>query len=433
MMIHFRTTLLVWGLVAWMMGGGWCVSTVLADDTSSTPAAQETTDKTKDSADAKSEKKCNCFKNASISHTDVFLSGKEGYHSYRIPAIVCTKKGTLLAFAEGRKDSQSDSGNIDIVLRRSTDNGKTWGPMKVIADNGKGVAGNPSPVVDEKSGDIILITVHQTPKSTQRSIRSGKFGSRDYFVQRSTDDGETWSEPEPIRVLDHLKKRWLASGPGHALQLKRGDHAGRIVFTGNHSTGKDYDKNAIHVVYSDDGGHTWKLGLVGLSSKNVWPSEVLAAESPDGTICFTIRDQKHAKRAPPTKLQGTRAFGWSRDGGESLDGPMKLDSEITSPVCHGCILEFLTPGKEGKESFLVISYPNDAKDRKNLCLRCSTDGGRTWGKCRVIYPESAAYSDLVQMADGRLGVFYERDNYGRMTFAVLNPKEKSKPAAGTKK
>lgn len=412
MMNRLRTILLVWGLLALVVGMFWCAEAAFADDT------PQTTKEAKDSAEAKKTVEANTF-HGPISHTDVFLSGKNGYHTYRIPAIVCTKKGTLLAFAEGRKDSRSDSGNIDVVLRQSTDNGKTWGPMQVVADHGKGVVGNPCPVVEEKSGDIVLITVRQTLGATQHSIRSGETDhKRTYFVQRSSDEGKTWSEPKPIRVTDCLKPRWLAGGPGHALQLKRGDHAGRILFAGNHSTGKGYDTNSLHVIYSDDGGRTWKLGAVCPASKTVWPSETIAAESSDGTICFTIRDQKRVKTSPPTSSLATRAFGWSCDGGESLDGPLKLAPEMISPVCHGSILEFSATDQGGKNC-LVVSYPNDAKERKNLCIRCSTDCGKTWGKCCTIYADSSAYSDLVRTANDSLGLLYERDNYGRITFALV--------------
>ena len=416
------TILLAGSLLSLAFGVFFCVGEVFADDTPAAPVVSEAAKETKCPAVVKPLAEP---MQGPISHTDVFLSGKEGYHSYRIPAIVCSKKGTLLAFAEGRKDNRSDSGNIDIVLRRSTDNGKTWLPMQVVANNKKGVAGNPCPVVDTKTGDILLITIRQTPGSTQRSIRDGKKGHRrDYFVQRSSDDGKTWSKPKRIGVTDPLKPRWQAGGPGHALQLKRGEHAGRILVAGNHSTGKDWTTNALHVIYSDDGGHTWKLGAVAPATKTIWPSEALAAELPDGTVCLTVRDQKNAKGAPPTANPATRAFAWSRDGGESFDGPSQLASDVTAPVCHGSILEFSATDQGDAKNDLVVCYPNDAKERKNLCIRCSNDCGKTWSKCRVIYPDSAAYSDLVRTADGGLGVFYERDNYGRITFALIGPPQK---------
>lgn len=353
--------------------------------------------------------------NTPILHTDVFRSGKEGYHTYRIPAIIRAKDGTLLAFAEGRKNSRSDSGDIDVVLRRSTDNGKTWGPMQVVADHGQGCVGNPCPVVDEKSGDVILVTVRQTPDATEHSIRSGEPGhTRCYFVQRSSDNGATWTEPEKISVTDPLAPLWIAGGPNHALQLRRGDHAGRILVAGNHCTGKDFDTNALHVIYSDDGGRTWTLGATCPASETVWPSEVAAAELPDGSIYFTIREQNGSESSP-----GNRACGFSRDAGETFDGPLQLETCITTPICQGSVLEFSATDQGDNSDCLVISYPNDPEKRQNLCVRYSKDGGKTWGECQTVYPDLAAYSDLVRTADGHLGILYERDNYGRITFAVM--------------
>ena len=407
MMSRQRMFLFVWGLMTLALGMFLLAERAVAEDNVANASAEKKAP-SNEPADAKPL-------DSSISHTDVFRSGKDGYHTFRIPAIVCAKDGTLLAFAEGRKNNRSDSGDIDVVLRRSSDNGKTWGPLQIVADHGEGCVGNPCPVVDQKSGDVILVTIRQTPGATEHSIRSGEPGHRrDYFVQRSTDNGKTWSEPEPICVTDPLKPRWVAGGPNHALQLRRGEHAGRILVAGNHCTGPGFDTNALHVIYSDDGGKTWCLGAVCPASDTVHPGEVAAAELPDGTILFTIRDQNESEASSPN-----RAFGISRDGGESFAEPLTLAPTITAPICHGSILEFSAADQGDKENRLFISYPNDAKQRKNLCVRESTDGGKTWGECRTIYPDSAAYSDLVRTADGHLGVLYERDNYGRITFALV--------------
>lgn len=398
MIYRLSVVLSAWGLLSLSV---WCVELACADNPPTPPAI--------------SKSKISDAPNGPISHTDVFRSGKDGYHSYRIPAIVRAKDGTLLAFAEGRKDSRSDSGDIDIVLRRSTDDGKTWGPMQVVADHGKGCVGNPCPVVDEKSGDIVLVTTRQTPGSTQRSIRSGKKDhNRSYYVQRSSDHGKTFSKPKRIDVTDALKPRWLAGGPNHALQLKRGEHAGRILVAGNHSTGKEWDTNVLHVIYSDDGGRTWQLGATCPGSETVWPSEAATAELPDETIIFFIRNQKNLDEPSPA----ARAFGFSCDGGESFDGPLYPSECMTAPICHGSILEFSAADQGDETNCLVVSYPNDPKQRKNLCIRTSTDGGKTWDKPLTIYPDSSAYSDLIRTSDRHLGILYERDNYSRITFAL---------------
>ena len=167
--------------------------------------------------------------------SDVYYSGMNGYNTFRIPAIVCTNDGTLLAFAEGRKNSTSDSGDIDMVLRRSLDDGLTWEPMQVVWSNSTGVAGNPVPTVDAATGDVVLVTVHQTPGASESSVRAGTPGdTRDYHVQRSTDDGLSWTDPVRIDALDVLDPRWVAGGPNHGIQTTVGEDAGRIIVAGNH-------------------------------------------------------------------------------------------------------------------------------------------------------------------------------------------------------
>ena len=136
--------------------------------------------------------------------------------------------------------------------------------MQIVWSNDTGVAGNPVPTVDTATGDIVLVTNHQPPGATEGSIRSGTPGhTRDYYVQRSTDDGLSWTDPARIDVLDVLDPRWVAGGPNHGIQLTFGDHSGRIVVAGNHSLGSSFDTNQAHVIYSDDGGFTWELGAVG--------------------------------------------------------------------------------------------------------------------------------------------------------------------------
>jgi len=161
-----------------------------------------------------------------------FRAGREGYASYRIPAVVVTAEGTLLAFCEGRVRSASDHGHIDIVLKRSTDGGRTWGPLQVAADNGTGLAGNPAPVVLD-SGRVLLVHVRNAASASEEAIRLGKVKDADgrrVWVQHSDDDGLTWSSP--VEITKSVKKagwRWYATGPGHAVQLS----TGRIVVPAN--------------------------------------------------------------------------------------------------------------------------------------------------------------------------------------------------------
>src|SRR5215510_7526783 len=128
--------------------------------------------------------------------TPVFVSGQEGYHTYRIPSLLVTKKGTLLAFCEGRKRGRGDAGDIDLLLKRSFDGGKTWAKMQPIWDDGKNTCGNPCPVVDAKTGTIWLLLTHNLGTDTQRMIEAGTSkGTRTVWVCKSDDDGATWTKP----------------------------------------------------------------------------------------------------------------------------------------------------------------------------------------------------------------------------------------------
>ena len=143
-----------------------------------------------------------------VQQVDVFQSGTEGYRTYRIPAVVLSNKGTVLAFCEGRKTSSSDAGDIDLMLRRSTDGGRTWQPMQLVYEEGgtaKITIGNPCPVVERTTGTIWLPFCRNNDR---------------VFITKSTDDGLTWNKP--IEITRQVKKpewRWYATGPGHGIQL----------------------------------------------------------------------------------------------------------------------------------------------------------------------------------------------------------------------
>lgn len=167
-----------------------------------------------------------------------YVSGDGGYDTYRIPATVVTDQGTVLAFAEGRHNSAGDTGHIDVVLRRSTDGGCTWGPLAVVAAGDGDTRGNPAPVVDPRTGAIVLVTSYNSGAVTEGQIMRGEVTaeqSRRVFVQRSWDDGRNFTPPRDITAEVKLPTwRWYATGPGHAVALTRGVHAGRLVVPANH-------------------------------------------------------------------------------------------------------------------------------------------------------------------------------------------------------
>src|SRR5258708_6529105 len=189
----------------------------------------------------------------------VFVAGEAGYHTYRIPSLIVSPRGTLLAFCEGRKKSASDAGDIDLVLKRSPDGGKTWRPLQVVWDDGPNTCGNPCPVVDRATGTVWLLLTHNLGHDTEAQILAGKSqGTRTVWVSKSSDDGVSWSKPlEITKAVKRADWTWYATGPGVGIQTR----AGRLVIPCDNYVAGTRAKQA-HVIYSHDHGASWKLGGV---------------------------------------------------------------------------------------------------------------------------------------------------------------------------
>ncbi|MEV0929346.1 sialidase family protein [Streptomyces phaeochromogenes] len=338
-----------------------------------------------------------------------FRAGQEGYASFRIPAVVATGggtgSGTLLAFCEGRVGSRDDFGNIDIVLKRSTDGGLTWGPLQVAAKNGDALSGNPAPVV-LGTGRVLLVHVRNAALATEDSIRRGKVTAADgrrVWVQHSDDEGLTWSSPKEI--TKQTKKdtwRWYATAPGHAIQLS----TGRVVVPANHSlppTGKDTGTegkyNGGHCLLSDDDGGTWRIGYVDDNTDNyINVNETTATELPDGRVYFNTRTDSTAP--------GTRADACSQDGGQTLVKPFRPQAGLTGPVVEGSVLQLRDP------DVLLYSGPADPGFRALMTIRASTDDGVTWRPAHTVDGLPAGYSDLVRVDDDTVGLLHETGDFG---------------------
>ncbi len=361
---------------------------------------------------------------------DVFSSGEAGYNVYRIPAIVQTAQGTLLAFCEAREGG--DASEIDLVLKRSFDHGKTWGEMQVVceSDDYKGLypegqpmtLGNPAPVVDTLSeshaGRIYLPFTLENDR---------------VFVTFSDDDGETWSEPEDItKSVKRDDWGWYATGPVHSIQIQNGPHRGRMVIACDHRLGDDgADKgpNGAHVVLSDDFGKTWRLGAIDATYEDgLNANETTVVELDQGVLYFNTRDQ-HG-RAP-----GSRGEAFSYDGGASLESHSLSWSAfrpsgavLDPPVVQSSLLR-LSTGE------VVFCGPDEngptGKGRSDLRLRLSTDlaartSDATWSDGPIVHVGPAAYSDLVEVNDGQLGILYEcgaNRPYEHIRFSLLSTSE----------
>ncbi|MFG2883306.1 exo-alpha-sialidase [Streptomyces sp. NPDC048297] len=344
-----------------------------------------------------------------------YTSGQGGYDTYRIPATVVTGHGTVLAFAEGRHDGAGDTGDIDVVVRRSTDGGCTWGPLTVVAAGRGDTRGNPAPVVDPRTGTIVLLTCSNSGSVTEAQIMRGEVTpeqGRRVFVQHSTDDGRHFSPPRDI--TEQVKRRgwrWYATGPGHAVALTRGPHAGRLVVPANHSatpptgssdTGREPRYYGGHALYSDDGGRTWHLGFVDETYDGVTnANESSATQLPDGRLYFSARDEKGT--AP-----GNRLDAYSRDGAATLTHPYTIQPSLNAvPVVQGSVLQL-----HGPRTPLLFSAPSVPTARRSMALWSSTDAGHTFTEPHTLSDHPAGYSDLTQLDHDRIGILYETGTTG---------------------
>jgi len=349
----------------------------------------------------------------------LFENETGAYNCYRIPALIKSPDGSLLAFAEGRTDHCGDFGNIDLVVRKSIDGGTTWSPLRVLVDNHNLQAANPAPVVDYldplyPEGRIFLF--YNTGTASEQDVRLGK-GNREVHYITSSDNGTTWSTPTNITEQVHynvttskasLDWRTHANTPGHALQLKKGDYKGRLYIPANYSKGppqKGYSEYRAYGYYSDDHGLTWKVSPdIPFPSSN----EAIGVELTDGTLMLNIREQNGN-----TKL---RIIALSSDGGTSWD-TIYFDPKLITPVCQSSILLF----DNMDTPLLIYSGPNSRDKREKMTLKISLDNGRNWKYEKEVYSGGSAYSDLVQIDAQSIGLLFEKD-FNQLVFEIFTPK-----------
>jgi len=312
--------------------------------------------------------------------------------SHRIPGIVQTNKGTLVAFTEFRHTS-SDLGNNDLVCKRSTDGGKTWSKEILIHEEGgnKNISiGDQCAVVDRKTGTIWCFFARNKKAPL--------------YLTSSEDDGLTWKKPMVV-TKDVSRPGWLKGGnkywfgPGHGIQLR----SGRLLIPAFHveklkGDGK-YAKHHAHVVYSDDHGKTWKIG--GTVGGRPRTTESRVIEFPDGSLYLNSR------------CHGQRVCSWSKDGGLTWSDA-KAARGLTEPGSNGCdgSVVLLTNATEHDKSRVLYSGGFDRKKRKDLAVHISYDRCKTWKMCRMIKRGRASYSDLVVLPDMSIGCLYETSDGG---------------------
>ncbi|MFG3102359.1 exo-alpha-sialidase [Streptomyces sp. NPDC048182] len=354
-----------------------------------------------------------------------------GYACFRIPAVVRTRPGTLLAFAEGRRGTCGDAADIDLVLKRSTDGGRTWGPLRVVDPGGGDTHGNPAPVVDRATGRVLLLETYNTgrPDAGDCAVPC----DRTPRLRSSDDDGLTWSAARDLsrEILPPGWNSWYATGPVHGVQLTRGRHHGRLVVGVNAETwdGTRVTANHAALVVSDDGGAHWRIGAT-----DTWrvqadgtfrqkPSELTLTERADGSLLVSGRED--AGTDP-----GHRTQAVSRDGGDSFTAPFATLPDLYTPRVQGSLLRL--------GDRILLAAPADPDRRRTMVLRSSYDGGASWDSVdrgTVVTRDWSGYSDLVDAGGGTVGLVYEagaadaRDEirFARFTEGWLRPRRGPDP------
>lgn len=336
-----------------------------------------------------------------VNRTVVFEPIDGQYSSMRIPALVMTKKGTLLAFAAGRIESGSDWADMDLVMKRSEDGGETWGPLQVIAQRAGGKpTDNPSPIV---GSDGTIHLVYQ----------------RDYayaYYTRSTDDGLTWSPAIDITAtFEAFRPQYdwkvLAPGPGHSIQLQNGRLVVPVWLADSDrlKPHRSHRPSRIATIYSDDNGQTWAAGELIPDVKGFKnPSETMAVQLQDGRVMLNIRNESDKRR---------RGVSISPDGISKWSDPEYIN-ELFEPICMGSIISVYDEGKQ----YLLFVNPDsehiDKHPRANLTLKLSKDGGRTWPVAKVLNTGSSGYADLAIGPDNTLYCLYETRAKGGVSLVL---------------
>lgn len=348
--------------------------------------------------------------------SDLFVAGEGGYKIYHIPGIVVTAKGTVLAWCEARKKG-GDWDQIEILMRRSTDEGKTWSePLKAANVPGPKTK-NPFSLA-MKNVDPTDVTYNNPVLIADRDGTVHMLFCLEYmrcFYQRSTDDGLTWSTPVEITdTFDAFRKNYewkvLATGPNHSIQLQ----SGRLVVPVWLSTGTGGNAHRPSVtatIYSDDQGRSWKAGEIAVPCTDEWinPNETVAIELADGRVMLNCRSESKAHR---------RLITTSKDGASDWSTP-RFDQALLEPICMGGLVRFST-AKAGGRNRILFSNPNNLaradgkeapgknRDRRNLSVKLSYDEGLTWAVNKVIEPGPSMYSDIAVTKSGVILCFHGR-------------------------
>jgi sialidase-1 len=336
-------------------------------------------------------------KSVQLTSQDLFVAGENNVFEYRIPSLITTNSGTLIAVCDARVDKPGDApNNIDLVMKKSYDGGKTWSRSEVIVDFPENDAGaDPSMVINRQTGTIWLAydyAVADPQGHLGRIIR--------IHLIKSEDDGVTWSSPVELGYLTKGKDFWLQNSPGVGLYT-----AGVIIFPmysvkipkGDQLLASTPDLKGtqqLMMVYSKDQGKTWSLSN-GVGDIN---SETQLVSLTGGRIMANMRRPRG---------YGYRQVSITDDLGKTWS-KIYDDSTLIEPGCQASLINY----NFRKKSLLIFSNPADLKERKNMVIRVSNNEGESWQKELPVYNGNARYSCLTQLPNGDIGLIYEADiNY----------------------
>jgi sialidase-1 len=347
----------------------------------------------------------------------VFQAGKDGYPTCRIPSLLTAADGTLLAFCEGRQQRDDHACN-DIVLKRSSDSGRTWEPARSIADEGGDSLNDPSAVLDCRTGRIVLhYTRFAEGYHSDKAVPGydDPHAARNYVIH-SDDSGATWSDHlEVTRQVKRPDVRCAVTTCGIGIQLRRGPSAGRLVHAVYQFGGRS-DRES-YAIFSDDGGASWTMGAPAVAPDGEWSGEPQVVELADGRLMLNARTKTRRRRV-----------AISEDGGATFSN-QAADETLIDPACQASILRCGDP-LDGAPSQLAFSNAASETERVNGTVRLSLDEGATWPVGRAICPGSFAYSCLAVLPDdmesggmgggSMLGCLFEADDYERIVLARIS-------------
>jgi len=337
-----------------------------------------------------------------IVKTDLFKIGDHGYNLYHIPGIAVTAKGTILAWCEARVNVGNDWDDIDILLRRSTDDGVTWSEAKKIVQVDGPKTKNPF-ALRVRGTDPNTVTYNNPVMIADRDGTVHMVFCLEYmraFYQRSDDDGVSWTKPVEItKAFEAFRKDYdwkvLATGPNHSIQLRNG----RLVVPVWLSTGTGGNAHRPSVtatIFSDDAGKTWHASEIAVpcTDEFVNPNETVAIQLDDGRVMLNVRNESKARR---------RIVVTSPDGATNWSEPV-FQEDIVDPVCMAGLTRYAHDGK----NLLLFSNPDTLQGRRNVSVRISEDEGKTWQVARSVEPGYSAYSDINVTPTGTILCFYGR-------------------------